>query len=100
MGDRPTGTRPSTWWRNTARFAVGDTQREAPARTLVPVPIGAEHTFANPGDEPAIILNTFTPDLYVIGPPLPVRPGESGTDLGHEILIARDGQVADRAAAP
>ena len=25
----------------------------------------SEHTFANPGDEPAIILNTFTPDLYV-----------------------------------
>lgn len=49
----------------TARFTVGDTQREAPAGTFVSVPIGAEHTFANPGEEPAIILNTFTPDLYV-----------------------------------
>ena len=49
----------------TARFTVGDTQREAPAGTFVSVPIGAEHTFANPGDEPAIILNTFTPDFYV-----------------------------------
>jgi mannose-6-phosphate isomerase-like protein (cupin superfamily) len=49
----------------TARFTVGDTQREAPAGTFVSVPIGAEHTFANPGNEPAIILNTFTPDLYV-----------------------------------
>ena len=49
----------------TARFTVGDTQHEAPAGTFVSVPIGAEHTFANPGDEPAIILNTFTPDLYV-----------------------------------
>jgi quercetin dioxygenase-like cupin family protein len=49
----------------TARFAVGPTQREAPAGTFVSVPIGAEHTFANPGDEPAIILNTFTPDFYV-----------------------------------
>jgi oxalate decarboxylase/phosphoglucose isomerase-like protein (cupin superfamily) len=29
------------------------------------VPPGAPHTFANPGEEPAIILNTFTPDLYV-----------------------------------
>src|SRR6202046_1580954 len=48
-----------------ARFTVGDTQHEAPAGTFVSVPIGAEHTFANPGDEPAIILNTFTPDLYV-----------------------------------
>lgn len=49
----------------TARFTVGDTQREAPAGTFVSVPTGAEHTFANPGDEPAIMLNTFTPDLYV-----------------------------------
>ena len=48
----------------TARFTVGDVQREAPAGTFVSVPIGAEHTFANPGDEPATILNTFTPDLY------------------------------------
>ena len=49
----------------TARFTVGDTQHDAPAGTFVSVPIGAAHTFANPGDEPAIILNTFTPDLYV-----------------------------------
>jgi mannose-6-phosphate isomerase-like protein (cupin superfamily) len=49
----------------TARFTVGDTQHDAPAGTFVSVPVGAEHTFANPGDEPAIILNTFTPDLYV-----------------------------------
>jgi mannose-6-phosphate isomerase-like protein (cupin superfamily) len=49
----------------TARFTVGNAQREAPAGTFVSVPTGAEHTFANPGDEPAIILNTFTPDLYV-----------------------------------
>ena len=26
---------------------------------------GAPHTFANPGDEPLVMLNTFTPDLYV-----------------------------------
>ena len=49
----------------TARFTVGGTQRAAPAGTFVSVPVGAEHTFANAGDEPAIILNTFTPDLYV-----------------------------------
>ena len=49
----------------TARFTVGDSQHEAPAGTFVSVPVGAEHTFANPGDEPAMILNTFTPDLYV-----------------------------------
>ena len=34
-------------------------------RSLVMVPPGAAHTFANPGDEPAIVLNTFTPDLYI-----------------------------------
>lgn len=49
----------------TARFTVGDTHHDAPAGTFVSVPVGAVHTFANAGDEPAIILNTFTPDLYV-----------------------------------
>jgi mannose-6-phosphate isomerase-like protein (cupin superfamily) len=49
----------------TARFTVGETTYDAPAGTLVMVPPGAPHTFANPGDEPVIILNTFTPDLYV-----------------------------------
>jgi oxalate decarboxylase/phosphoglucose isomerase-like protein (cupin superfamily) len=29
------------------------------------IPPGAPHTFANPGGEPAVLLNTFTPDLYV-----------------------------------
>jgi len=49
----------------TVRFTVGQTSCDAPARTLVMVPPGAPHTFANPGDEPAVVLNTFTPDLYV-----------------------------------
>jgi len=49
----------------TARFTVGDKTYEAPAGTLVMIPPGAPHTFANPGDEPAVLLNTFTPDLYV-----------------------------------
>jgi mannose-6-phosphate isomerase-like protein (cupin superfamily) len=49
----------------TARFTVGDITSDAPAGTLVMVPPGAPHTFANPGDEPAVLLNTFTPDLYV-----------------------------------
>ena len=47
------------------RFTVGDQVYDAPAGTLVMVPPGAPHTFANPGDRPAVILNTFTPDLYV-----------------------------------
>jgi pimeloyl-ACP methyl ester carboxylesterase/mannose-6-phosphate isomerase-like protein (cupin superfamily) len=48
-----------------ARFTVGEEDYDAPAGTLVMVPPGAPHTFANPGDEPAVLLNTFTPDLYV-----------------------------------
>jgi mannose-6-phosphate isomerase-like protein (cupin superfamily) len=49
----------------TARFTVGDTTYDAPAGTLVMVPPGAPHTFANPGDGTTVLLNTFTPDLYV-----------------------------------
>jgi mannose-6-phosphate isomerase-like protein (cupin superfamily) len=49
----------------TAQFTVGDQTYEAPRGTLVMVPPGAPHTFANASDEPAVLLNTFTPDLYV-----------------------------------
>jgi mannose-6-phosphate isomerase-like protein (cupin superfamily) len=49
----------------TARFTVGETGYDAPAGTLVMVPPGAPHTFANPGDETVVLLNSFTPDLYV-----------------------------------
>ena len=49
----------------TARFTVGETAYDAPAGTLVMVPPGAPHTFANPGDDTTVLLNTFTPDLYV-----------------------------------
>jgi quercetin dioxygenase-like cupin family protein len=49
----------------TARFTVGEKSYDAPAGTMVMVPPGAPHTFANDSDEAAILLNTFTPDLYV-----------------------------------
>ena len=49
----------------TGRCTVGQTVYEAPRGTLVMVPPGVPHTFANPGDEPLVLLNTFTPDLYV-----------------------------------
>jgi pimeloyl-ACP methyl ester carboxylesterase/mannose-6-phosphate isomerase-like protein (cupin superfamily) len=49
----------------TASFTVGEQSYPAPPGTLVMVPPGAPHTFANAGDEPVILLNTFTPDLYV-----------------------------------
>ena len=49
----------------TARFTIGGDSHDAPAGTLAMIPPGAPHTFANPGDEPLVMLNTFTPDLYV-----------------------------------
>jgi mannose-6-phosphate isomerase-like protein (cupin superfamily) len=49
----------------TAQFTVGETVYDAPPGTLVMVPPGAPHTFANPGDQPLVMVNTFTPDLYV-----------------------------------
>ena len=48
-----------------ARFTVGETVYDAPAGTLVMIPPGAPHTFANPTDGTTVLLNTFTPDLYV-----------------------------------
>ncbi|MGX1760253.1 cupin domain-containing protein [Streptomyces lydicus] len=49
----------------TVRFTVGDEDHDAPAGTFVMVPPGTPHTFANPTDQPAVMLSTFTPDLYV-----------------------------------
>jgi quercetin dioxygenase-like cupin family protein len=48
-----------------ARFTVGETTYEAAAGTFVMIPPGAPHTFANPSDQVTVLLNTFTPDLYV-----------------------------------
>ncbi|MFD8247943.1 cupin domain-containing protein [Nocardia sp. NPDC059691] len=47
------------------RFTVGNTDYDVTAGTLVMVPPGAPHTFANITDRPAVMLSTFTPDLYV-----------------------------------
>ncbi|MFG3294451.1 cupin domain-containing protein [Streptomyces sp. NPDC048179] len=47
------------------RFTVGYEEYDATAGTLVMVPPGAPHTFANVTGEPAVMLSTFTPDLYV-----------------------------------
>lgn len=49
----------------TARFTVGTEEYDAPAGTLAMIPPGAPHSFANLTDEPVVLLNTFTPDLYV-----------------------------------
>ncbi|MFG3280558.1 cupin domain-containing protein [Streptomyces sp. NPDC048111] len=47
------------------RFTVGTRDYDASAGTLVMVPTGAPHTFANVTGQPAVMLSTFTPDLYV-----------------------------------
>jgi mannose-6-phosphate isomerase-like protein (cupin superfamily) len=49
----------------TARFTVGEVTHDAPAGTFVMVPPGAPHSFANPSEATTVLLNTFTPDLYV-----------------------------------
>ncbi|MFJ2842845.1 dimethylsulfonioproprionate lyase family protein [Streptomyces griseofuscus] len=49
----------------TVRFTVGDEDYDAGTGTLVMVPPGTPHTFANPTDRPAVMLSTFRPDLYV-----------------------------------
>jgi mannose-6-phosphate isomerase-like protein (cupin superfamily) len=49
----------------TVRFTVGADSYDATAGTLVMVPPGAPHSFANPGEQEAVMVNTFTPDLYV-----------------------------------
>ncbi|MGW5047847.1 cupin domain-containing protein [Streptomyces griseoluteus] len=49
----------------TVRFTVGHDDYDATAGTLVMVPPGTPHAFANVTDQPAVMLSTFTPDLYV-----------------------------------
>lgn len=49
----------------TAQFTAGQQTISAPQGTLVMIPPGAPHTFANVGDETVVLLNTFTPDQYV-----------------------------------
>ena len=46
------------------RFTVGRREYDAGPGTLVVVPPGVPHTFANPGDEPARALTTFTTAGY------------------------------------
>jgi len=49
----------------TARFTSGNDVYDAPAGSLVMVPPKVPHTFENPGDEPMVMLSTFSPAFYV-----------------------------------
>ena len=81
----------------TVRFTVGDLVHDAVPGTLVMVPTGAPHTFANPGDEPATMLSTFTPDLYVqyfrdvsaVGRPTPEIMARYATETSTEYADPR-----------
>jgi mannose-6-phosphate isomerase-like protein (cupin superfamily) len=67
----------------TVRFTSGTEHADVTAGSLLTVPIGVPHTFANPdADEPATFLCTVTPDRYInyfreIGA---LRPGPKGLD--------------------
>jgi mannose-6-phosphate isomerase-like protein (cupin superfamily) len=52
----------------TSTFTCGTDTITAELGTLVTAPVGTPHTFANPGDVPAIMLCTVTPDLYIESP--------------------------------
>jgi|SRR5215813_2368841 len=64
-------------------FTSGGNTITAQPRTLVAVPAGTPHTFANPGEQPAVILATFTPALFVgyFREIANLRPGPTGLDL-------------------
>ena len=47
------------------RFTSGDEFGDVEAGGVVVIPPGVPHTFANPFDIPAVMLNTMTPDLYI-----------------------------------
>jgi len=49
----------------TPTFTCGTDTITAELGTLLIAPIGVPHTFGNPGDVPALMLCTVTPDLYI-----------------------------------
>ncbi len=77
-------------------FTTGDEDHAAGPGTFLMVPTGAPHTFSNPGEEEAVMLTLFTPDLY-----LRFFRELSGADGGHPVsgtnmaaLMARYGTEA------
>lgn len=47
------------------RFTIGAQNHDVGPGTFLMVPTGAPHTFSNPGDDEAVMLTVFTPDLYL-----------------------------------
>ncbi len=80
----------------TVRFTVGHDTYDAAAGTLVMVPPGTPHTFANLTDQPAVMLSTFTPrPVRAVlprpsgGPRRRPAPDSSGRHRGDEPLRDR-----------
>ena len=59
----------------------GDTVSAEPGM-LIAAPPGTPHTFANPGEQPVVLLCTVTPDLYIdyFRELAKLRPGPNGLD--------------------
>jgi mannose-6-phosphate isomerase-like protein (cupin superfamily) len=66
----------------TPTFTCGAQTITAQPGMLVTAPPGTPHTFANPGDQPAVLLCTITPDLYIdyFRELASLRPGPNGLD--------------------
>ena len=66
----------------TPTFTCGNDIITAQPGTLVTAPPATPHTFANPGDQPVVMLCTVTPDLYVdyFRDLANLRPGPNGLD--------------------
>jgi len=63
-------------------FTSGGATITAQPGTLVTAPQGTPHTFANPGEQPVVIVATVTPDVYIdfFRELANLRPGPSGLD--------------------
>ena len=66
----------------TPTFTCGSETITAQPGTLVTAPPGTPHTFANPGEQPVVMLCTVTPDLYInyFKELANLRPGPGGLD--------------------
>jgi mannose-6-phosphate isomerase-like protein (cupin superfamily) len=63
-------------------FVSGDQSITASPGTLVTAMPGTPHTFANPGEQPVVMLCTVTPDRYIgfFRELAALRPGPNGID--------------------
>lgn len=83
----------------TATFTCGEERVSAGPGVLVTVAIGVPHSFANAGDDDAVLLNTVSPDRYIEyfrelarlppGPPDPEAVARLMSRYGTEVVRPR-----------